>query len=218
MQTITRRERRVWFPIDERGEPDDKNPGDGFGGFIHNLETLIYNFVTSDGKLPNLDGSNILEGSAAMDKVKENKIGKDWQKTIDLIYREFKMPIEKGGCDENWENLEEKLLLLEEPDFCLIGQFWRQLYGNVERKEEREIEIKEMEGKRKIDKIYLQIDEFIRKKFSYKHIIKIMNDIQIQKKLPKQNKERKFIKNPPKTPPSRNKPRIYQEFPRRSQK
>lgn len=221
IKTRTRRERHVWFPVDENGEPDLKNPDDGLGGFIHHLETVTYYFVTSDGKLPNSDGSNILEGSAARKKAKENKVGKDWQKTFDLIYREFETPLEKGGCDGKWEHLEEKLSQLEEPDFCLIGQFWRQRHGGKKRTEEEEIEKQEQERKRKKINKQIQIIKKVHasqpQPLSKDKIVKLLDEIksQIQKKSTKKN-PRKFLPNPPKTPPSRNQPRKkYKEFPRR---
>lgn len=220
IKTLTRRERHVWFPVDEQGEPDLKNPDDGLGGFIHHLETFTYYFVTSDEEAPKSDGSNILEGSAAREKAKENKVGKDWQKTFDLIYREFEKPLERGGCDGEWTHLEEKLSELEEPDFCLIGQFWRQKHGDKKRREEEEIDKKDQERKRKQLNKHIHIIRKVHASHPHplsKHeIVKLLDEIksQIQKK-PKKKPQRKFLHNPPKTPPSRNQPRKYKEFPRR---
>jgi len=198
MQTSTRREKHVWFPVDEQGEPDNKNPDDGFGGFLHHLEKVIYYFVTCDGNLPSPDGCNILEGYAARNKAKENQIGKDWQRTSDLIYREFSLPIESGGCDDRWDILEERIYLLEEPDFCLIGQLWRTLYGEEKRPEEKELEKMERKEKKKTYIKNLPVD-----------IIKVfIPDITFRKKM-------EFVNSPPKTPISRKKPCKYKEFPRR---
>ncbi len=106
---------------------------DGCGGFVHHLETVVYYFVTADGNPPSEDGENILEGREARRKDKENKIGKDWQETFDLIYRVFDQTMETGGCSGQWHVLEERISQLEEPDFCMIGQFWRERYGEHDR-------------------------------------------------------------------------------------
>merc|ERR1711934_1166294 len=110
-------------------------------------QTVTFYYVTSDGKVPSKDGSNILEGSEARKKAKENKIGKDWQQTFDLVFREFNLPVEKGGCGGLWKVLEEKTSQLEEPDYCLIGQKWRELYGNRAREEEEALNKIEEEEK-----------------------------------------------------------------------
>ncbi len=230
MQTRSRRqhqrERKVWFPVDEKGEPDNRNPDDGCGGFTIHLETIRYYFVTSDGKLPSEDGSNILEGQAARKKTKENKIGKDWQETFDLAFREFNLAIEKGGCGGVWEVFDRKVCKLEEPDYCLIGQKWRSLYGNEKRLEEKEIYNKDMQEKRsQIEKIVQDFKE----KISHKENSDIENNFlrNLQKCELKEKREKtmarkkamvkyKFIANPPKTPPSKKKPRKYKEFPRRN--
>lgn len=230
MQTRSRRknqrERRVWFPVDEKGEPDNRNPDDGCGGFTIHLETIRYYFVTSDGKLPSEEGTNILKGNAAREKSKENKIGKDWRKTFDIAFREFNLAIEKGGCGGIWEVFERKIHELEEPDYCLVGQKWRSLYGNEKRMEEKKMEKEEMQKKRtQIEKI---VQDF-RKKLSQKENDDIGNNFlkHLQKGELKGKREKimarkkgmvkyNFIANPPKTPPSRNKPRKYKEFPRRT--
>ena len=56
------------------------------------------------------------------DKTEDNeeKKGKDWQRTLDLTCREFKLSIEKGGCGGDWNILESKLDELEEVK-SLIG-------------------------------------------------------------------------------------------------
>tara|TARA_B110000285_G_C14515238_1_gene334093 strand:- start:27 stop:329 length:303 start_codon:yes stop_codon:yes gene_type:complete len=66
----------------------------------------------------------------------EEKKGKDWQRTIDLTCREFKMPIEKGGCGGDWNILESKLDELEEPYWYLIGSLWKNIYKGKKRIEE----------------------------------------------------------------------------------
>ena len=213
MQTrVTRDQRRVWFPEDEKGEPDDRNPDDGFGGFIHHLQTVTFYYVTSDGKLPSKDGSNILEGYEARKKAKEDQIGKDWQQTFDLVFREFNLPIQKGGCGGVWKILEEKISQLEEPDFCLIGQKWRQLYGEKKRKEEEELDQIERQEKRKeINKIIQQIcllekgnpkNEVLLEKGNPKNEVLLEKGKRRYKGVPPPIK---FIKNPQKTPPAKKK-------------
>lgn len=230
MQTRSRRqnqrERRVWFPVDEKGEPDNRNPDNGCGGFTIHLETIRYYFVTSDGKFPSEDGENILEGKAARKKVKENKIGKDWQQTFDLAFREFNLTIEKGGCGGLWEVFEKKVFELEEPDYCLVGQKWRSLYGNEKRVEEKEMDKKDMQKKRaQIEKIVQDSKEKISQKENSDIEVNFLKHLQKCELKGKREKimERKkgmvkykFIANPPKTPPSRNKQRKYKEFPRRT--
>lgn len=138
---VRHKERRVWFPVHEDGEPDDNNPDDGFGGFIYHLQTVTYYYITEDGQPPKKDGSNVLEDSAARQIDKENKIGKNWQQTFDLIYTKFELPVEKGGCGGEWKVLERQVHQLEEPDFCLLGQKWNSLYGLQKRKDEEEEEM-----------------------------------------------------------------------------
>ena len=43
------------------------------------------------------------------DEEYEEKRGRDWQVTTDLTCREFKLPIEKGGCGGDWNVLQSKL-------------------------------------------------------------------------------------------------------------
>jgi len=66
----------------------------------------------------------------------EEKKGRDWQRTSDLICREFKQPIENGGCGGNWNVLQNKLDELTEPWWYLIGQLWFNLYKFAKRIEE----------------------------------------------------------------------------------
>lgn len=70
------------------------------------------------------------------DDENEEKMGKDWQKTMDLTCREFFMPIEKGGCGRKWSVLQEKLDELGEPCWRMIGQLWNRLFPNRKRLEE----------------------------------------------------------------------------------
>ena len=64
------------------------------------------------------------------------KRGVDWQRTTDLIYREFKLPVEMGGCGGDWWVLQGKLDELKEPYWYLIGKLWQQLFPGEKRFEE----------------------------------------------------------------------------------
>ena len=66
----------------------------------------------------------------------EEKMGKDWQRTMDLTCREFFMPIEKGGCGGKWMVFQEKVDELGEPCWRMIGQLWNRLFPNRKRLEE----------------------------------------------------------------------------------
>lgn len=66
----------------------------------------------------------------------EEKMGKDWQKTMDLSCREFFMPIENGGCGGKWMVFQEKVDKLGEPCWRMIGQLWNRLFPNRKRLEE----------------------------------------------------------------------------------
>jgi hypothetical protein len=66
----------------------------------------------------------------------EEKLGKDWLQTQDLIYREFDKPIEKGGCGRDWNVLQSKLDKLREPCWKMIGMLWNKLYPHKHRLEE----------------------------------------------------------------------------------
>ena len=97
-------EKHVWFPCDEDGEPHEKNPHDPCGGFIYHNCTVEYYSITWD------------------DDDKEIKRGKNWQETQDLVYREFDLPENQGGCGGLWNEFETRINRLEEPDYYLIGQ------------------------------------------------------------------------------------------------
>jgi len=66
----------------------------------------------------------------------EEKMGKDWQKTLDLTCREFFLPIEKGGCGGKWLIFQQKVDELSEPCWRMIGQLWNRLFPNRKRLEE----------------------------------------------------------------------------------
>lgn len=64
------------------------------------------------------------------------KSGDDWQETQDLVYREFTIPVEEGGCGRNWHILQSKLDKLNEPCWRMIGMLWNTLYPSAKRLEE----------------------------------------------------------------------------------
>ena len=64
------------------------------------------------------------------------KSGTDWQETHDLVCREFTLPVEEGGCGNNWHILESKLNELSEPCWRMIGMLWNQLFPRSKRLEE----------------------------------------------------------------------------------
>ena len=66
----------------------------------------------------------------------EEKMGKDWQKTLDLTCREFFMPIEDGGCGRKWSVFQQRIDELSEPCWRMIGQLWNRLFPNRRRLEE----------------------------------------------------------------------------------
>ncbi len=70
----------------------------------------------------------------------EDKLGKDWLRTQDLTYREFTLPIERGGCGKNWNILQKKLDELVEPCWMMIGMLRHKLYPTAKKLSERLIE------------------------------------------------------------------------------
>ena len=67
------------------------------------------------------------------------KRGEGWQQTTDLIYREFRIPVIRGGCGGDWKVLESKLDEIEEPYWELIGGLWATLHPGKKILEEYEI-------------------------------------------------------------------------------
>jgi len=70
------------------------------------------------------------------EEIIEEKKGKNWNETVDLIFREYTKPYLEGGCNNNWFILEKRLQLLDEPNWLLIGQHWNRLYPGMKRYEE----------------------------------------------------------------------------------
>ncbi|KAK3249019.1 hypothetical protein CYMTET_41542 [Cymbomonas tetramitiformis] len=121
--------KRVWFPAD--GEK---------------LIDIRYFCYTSDGGPAQPDGSNILEGGAALKEGRKTQIGTDWEATRNLTY-DFDLPLEEGGCGEEWHIFEEKIGQLAEPEWAAVGLLWRDLYGKgAMRREEKSIRAAELEA------------------------------------------------------------------------
>lgn len=133
----TKMVRKVWFPEDEDGDFHPLNPDNGCGGGVYKLEIIHPIYYTSDGLSPRDDMSNVLEGREAKSMGKIEVLGGNWLETSDLVYRMFYFPIEEGGCNGQWEILEQKLLEMEEPQWSLIGQLWSSLNPNSPRIEEQ---------------------------------------------------------------------------------
>jgi hypothetical protein len=135
-QKVAMKKKRVWFPEDENNEPHEMNPCDGFGGSLYRLITHIpiYYFQNNDNQ------GRILEGAAARKAARSERTALNKSETTDLLYREFRVPVEKGGCGGQWSVLETRLSFLVEPDWCMIGQFWRTLYGDAPRISEDNID------------------------------------------------------------------------------
>ena len=57
----------------------------------------------------------------------EDIVGNDWTATFDLCYREFSLPIEKGGCNNDYNVLVEKVYQLPDPCMYYLGKKWQEL-------------------------------------------------------------------------------------------
>ena len=61
--------------------------------------------------------------------------------------REFRQPLERGGCGAQWGVLEERVRELPEPDWALVGQLWYALHPGEPRVEEQvEARLAELQG------------------------------------------------------------------------
>jgi len=56
-------------------------------------------------------------------------IGRGYNETRDLCYREFWRPRVQGGCGKEWAEFERRLAQIDEPDFCAVGQVWAMVRG-----------------------------------------------------------------------------------------
>ena len=122
--------KKVWFPTTDNGEPHVRNPDDGFGGSVFQLNTVVHIYYYSP------DGETVLEGKQARDAAREERVAKNKTETSDLVYREFHRNVQAGGCGSDWGLFEKKIDLLEEPCWSIIGQLWRSMNGDQPRLEE----------------------------------------------------------------------------------
>jgi len=115
--------KRVWFPVDENGEPHIKNPDDGFGGAKFSLtQTKVKYFYDKDGK--------VLEGADAHVAAREETLGKNWRETCNIIRTILVTDI------ESFKKLETEIHQLEDPWLAQLGAAWRRNFGAKKRIEE----------------------------------------------------------------------------------
>jgi len=137
--TKTKPSRHVWFPEDDAGELHPKNPDNGCGGGKFKLETWnTYCYLDVSSMSP----PNLI-GKTARDITKFFVLGSGWQQTMDVVNREWRVPIDRGGCGGKWEVLEEKLMAIDEPCWAAVGQLWGHLHQGALRLEEQKEESSE---------------------------------------------------------------------------
>jgi len=132
--------RTVWFPEDADGEPHPSNPDNGCGGGIFKLETF------HDIDSPWVLMKEQYPSRTTRDATKSFVLGSGWQQTMDLVHREWQMPITRGGCGGQWQVLEDKLMAIDEPYWAAVGELWGYLHGNAPRLEEQMEESTEMKN------------------------------------------------------------------------
>ena len=118
------------------------------------------------------------------EQINERK-AKNFREVCDLI-RHFNEPRNLGGSEGKWLEFESKVKQLEEPDWYLVGQMWRNLYGSAYRLEEFsldgevEIEKKNVSNKLSDDNLFDNVDNLL----SLESYLDEMEDIElIAKKL-----------------------------------
>lgn len=77
---------------------------------------------------------------------------KNFREVCDLI-RNFNYPISAGGSGGKWLEFESKVKQLEEPDWFLVGQMWKKLYGSAYRLEEFSLDEDQVEEEILSDKL-----------------------------------------------------------------
>ena len=128
--------KKVWFPEDADGEPNIKNPDDGCGGGKYKNNNIFYIYATIDGRKPNEDMSNVLEGSLAFQSLRNEKRCKNFHQTANY-FRELMDNIRCFGKNPNfWKSFQSKVDKLDEPDWAYIGLAWKIMYGIAKRPEE----------------------------------------------------------------------------------
>jgi hypothetical protein len=116
--------KRVWFPVDEHGEPHPANPEDGFGGAKFTLTEIRLKYFYDDKGC-------ILEGANAHVAAREETIGKNWRETCNLVRKILITDI------QSFQKLESEIYQLEDPWLAQLGAVWRQNFGRMERTGEK---------------------------------------------------------------------------------
>ena len=75
-----------------------------------------------------------------LEQITERK-AKNFREVCNLV-RYFNLSPELGGSGGSWLDFESKVKKLEEPDWCMIGQLWKNLYGSNYRLEEFSLDSK----------------------------------------------------------------------------
>jgi hypothetical protein len=129
--------KKIWFPEDSNGEPHPLNPDDGYGGSKFKLNTIKAIYVTSDGKVPTNNLSNVLEGSSAFKAHRAEKKARNERETSHYYNRlSYKLALGKKTKFKIWETFQKKIDALPEPTFSLVGLAWRKTFGRAPRFEE----------------------------------------------------------------------------------
>tara|TARA_B100000795_G_C22804223_1_gene443839 strand:+ start:4389 stop:4919 length:531 start_codon:yes stop_codon:yes gene_type:complete len=129
--------KKIWFPEDQNGEPHSLNPDDGCGGSKFKLSTTKAIYVTSDGKVPTHNLSNVLEGSRAFKAHRAEKKARNDLETSHLYKRLVdNLNLGKKTKFEIWRKFQKKIDRLQEPNFSLVGRAWRTAFGRAPRFEE----------------------------------------------------------------------------------
>lgn len=128
--------RRVWFPVDETGEPHEKNPNDGFGGAVYSL-CQIKEFERSIVNKSHLAKNQVL----AQDSLARLKIG-------------FSRVAVWNFYVKNWDKLED-------PNFVLCGLVWRKLFGRRQRTEEVMLANEEREAAKREEDLLAMVSNLV---------------------------------------------------------
>ena len=119
LETVIRH--RVWFPVNEDGEPHEKNPDDGFGGATYKL-THVMDY----------------------EKIPVNK--HHYKQNYTLYKNSLDLRIIGFSKVQVWHIYLKDWEKLDDPDYCLCGQMWRTLFGRSQRYEENQLEAVEREA------------------------------------------------------------------------
>lgn len=127
-----RKRKKVWFPVDENGEPHTKNPDDGYGGAKFALST-IHEFPV------------ITEGKTIREACRQERQQPDHEITRNL-YSDAIRNLQKeqmNGTREPfyiretvWRQFDDEYQKIKNPDWQKPGLLWRFLFGSEHRYEE----------------------------------------------------------------------------------